>query len=236
MKHHFQPLVQKSAAVEVALVAGQEIDLLRSNAEKLNYKLSELLDEGTVHEDGFVRDAVALHKEVRETVKDLLRFQDQWGAKAEGQQVNQTFNILQVELGKESPETWSRIKNQLMENMGLNNANDGKRFGHSYVPPHESDKIHRLMKTRVVNPASPEYNDEKREEKKRKEEERKERRSKIKHIKIRASQGLGEETRRLDDGNKRDDEREMSLQGGPAGSRGTLLDLATGAKRELEVQ
>ena len=118
MKHHFQPLVQKSAAVEVALVAGQEIDLLRSNAEKLNYKLSELLDEGTVHEDGFVRDAVALHKEVRETVKDLLRFQDQWGAKAEGQQVNQTFNILQVELGKESPETWSRIKNQLMENMG----------------------------------------------------------------------------------------------------------------------
>ena len=82
------------------------------------------------------------------------------------------------------------------------------------------------------NPASPEYNEEKREEKKRKEEERKERRSKIKHIKIRASQGLGEETKEegLDDGNKRDDEREMALQGGPAGSRGTLLDLATGAK------
>ena len=35
MKHHFQPLVQKSAAVEVALVAGQEINLLRSNAEKI---------------------------------------------------------------------------------------------------------------------------------------------------------------------------------------------------------
>ncbi len=119
MKHHFQPLVQKSAAVEVALVAGQEIDLLRSNAEKLNYKLSELLDEGTVHEDGFVRDAVALHKEVRETVKDLMRFQDQWGPQGETQQVNQTFNILQVELNKESPETWARIKAQLQENMGV---------------------------------------------------------------------------------------------------------------------
>jgi hypothetical protein len=119
MKSHFQPLVQKSAAMEVALVAGQEIALLRSNAEKLNHKLSELLDEGTVHEDGFVRDAVALHKEVRETVKDLLRFQDQWGAKSDGQQVNQTFNILQVELGKESPETWMRIKRQLQENMGV---------------------------------------------------------------------------------------------------------------------
>ena len=119
MKHHFQPLVQKSAAIEVALVAGQEINLLRSNAEKLNHKLSELLDEGTVHEDGFVRDAVSLHKEVRETVKDLLRFQDQWGAQSDGQQVNQTFNILQVELGKESPETWMRIKKQLQENVGV---------------------------------------------------------------------------------------------------------------------
>jgi len=119
MKHHFQPLVQKTAAIEVALVAGQEINLLRSNAEKLNHKLSELLDEGTVHEDGFVRDAVSLHKEVRETVKDLLRFQDQWGAQSDGQQVNQTFNILQVELGKESPDTWMRIKRQLEENMGV---------------------------------------------------------------------------------------------------------------------
>jgi hypothetical protein len=82
------------------------------------------------------------------------------------------------------------------------------------------------------NPASPEYNDKKRDEKKRKEEEKKAQRSKIKHIKIRATQGLsGEEAPTpLDDGNKRDDEREMGLQGGPAGSRGHMLDLATGAK------
>ena len=44
MRHHFQPLVQ-SAAIEVALTAGNEIALLRSNAEKLNHKLSELMDE-----------------------------------------------------------------------------------------------------------------------------------------------------------------------------------------------
>ena len=119
MKHHFQPLVQKTAALEVALVAGDEIGLLRSNAEKLNQKLSELLDEGTVHEDGFVRDAVILHKEVRETIKDLLRFQDQWGPQSDGQQVNQTINVLQIELSKESPETWTRIKQQLQTNMGV---------------------------------------------------------------------------------------------------------------------
>ena len=82
------------------------------------------------------------------------------------------------------------------------------------------------------NPASPEYNEQKREEKKRKEEEKKERRSKVKHIKISSKQKLGgdESLDGLDDGNKRDEEREMGLQGGPAGSRGTLLDLATGAK------
>jgi predicted DNA-binding protein YlxM (UPF0122 family) len=120
MKNHFQPLVQKTAAIEVALRAGTEIELLRSNAERLNHKLSELLDEGSVHEDGFVRDAVSLHKEIRESVKDLMRFQDQWGAQSDTQQVNQTFNILQVELSKESPEVWARLKAQLTENMGVN--------------------------------------------------------------------------------------------------------------------
>ena len=120
MKHHFQQLVQKTAAIEVALRAGTEIELLRSNAERLNHKLSELLDEGSVHEDGFVRDAVSLHKEIRESVKDLMRFQDQWGAQSDSQQVNQTFNILQVELSKESPEVWARLKAQLTENMEVN--------------------------------------------------------------------------------------------------------------------
>jgi len=103
-----------------------------------------------------------------------------------------------------------------------------------YAPRSESNKLHSSANEDEdkYNPASPEYNDKKRDEKKRKEEEKKAQRSKIKHIKIRATQGLsGEEAPTpLDDGNKRDDEREMGLQGGPAGSRGHMLDLATGAK------
>jgi len=103
-----------------------------------------------------------------------------------------------------------------------------------YAPRSESDKMYSSANENEdkYNPASPEYNDKKRDEKKRKEEEKKAQRSKIKHIKIRATQGLsGEEAPTpLDDGNKRDDEREMGLQGGPAGSRGHMLDLATGAK------
>jgi len=103
-----------------------------------------------------------------------------------------------------------------------------------YSPRSESDKMYSSANEDEdkYSPADPEYNEQKREEKKRKAEEKKAKRAKVKHIKIRATQGLnGEESPSpLDDGNKRDDEREIGLAGGPAGSRGTLLDLATGAK------
>tara|TARA_R100000900_G_scaffold117835_1_gene92681 strand:- start:322 stop:1005 length:684 start_codon:yes stop_codon:yes gene_type:complete len=117
MKHHFQPLVQRSAATEVAITVGNEITVLRSNVEKLNNKLSELMEEGSVHEEGFVRNAVTLHKEVRESIKDLTGFQDKWGTQTDGTQVNQTINILKVELAKESPDSWKRIKNKLQAEM-----------------------------------------------------------------------------------------------------------------------
>ena len=103
-----------------------------------------------------------------------------------------------------------------------------------YAPRSESDKMYSSANEDEdkYSPADPDYNEKKREEKKRRVEEKKAKRDKIKHIKIRATQGLdGEESPSpLDDGNKRDDEREIGLAGGPAGSRGTLLDLATGAK------
>ena len=83
--------------------------------ERLNGKLNELMDEGSIHEDGFVRNAVTLHKEVRESIKDLTKFQEQWGTVGEGSQVNQTINILQVELAKESPDSWKRIKSKLQQ-------------------------------------------------------------------------------------------------------------------------
>jgi hypothetical protein len=117
MKHHFQPLVQRSAATEVAITVGNEITVLRSNVEKLNNKLSELMEEGSVHEEGFVRNAVTLHKEVRESIKDLTGFQDKWGVQNDGAQVNQTINILKVELAKESPDSWKRIKSKLQAEM-----------------------------------------------------------------------------------------------------------------------
>ncbi len=114
--------------------------------------------------------------------------------------------------------------------MPMGRGSDTRMYG----PRSDSDKMYSSANEDETkyNPADPEYNEQKREEKKRKIEERKAKRAKVKHIKISAKEGLsGEEAPTpLDDGNKRDDERELSLQGGPAGSRGTLLDLATGAK------
>ncbi len=118
MKHHFQPLVQRTAAVEVALTVGKELDILRGNVERLNDKLSELLSEGSVHEDGFVRDAVSLHKEGRESLKDMLKLNNDWGSDSNETTVNQTINVLKLEMSKESPETWSRIRAQLIEQAG----------------------------------------------------------------------------------------------------------------------
>ena len=106
-----------------------------------------------------------------------------------------------------------------------------------YAPRSESSHMYSSANENEdkYNPTSPEDNEKRAEVKKLKEEEAKKKAKEIKHIKIKPSQGLGQgsglETEPgLDDGNKRDDEREIGLQGGPAGSRGHLLDLATGAK------
>jgi len=115
MKHHFQPMVQRSAATEVAIQVGQEMSTLRTNTERLNERLNDFLDETSIHEDGFVRDAVTLHKEVRESIKDLLKLDERWGVQNDTPQINQTINVLKVELAKESPETWKRIRESLLE-------------------------------------------------------------------------------------------------------------------------
>ena len=106
-----------------------------------------------------------------------------------------------------------------------------------YAPRSESSRMYSSANEDEgkYSPTSPEDNERRAEKKKLKEEEAKKKVEEIKHLKIKPSQGLGagpglETEPGLDDGNKRDDEREIGLQGGPAGSRGHLLDLATGAK------
>jgi len=113
MKNHFQPLVKRSATAIVAVKVGEEVEVLRNNVQNLNGKLAQYMEETSIHDDGVVSDMVKLHKEVRETLKDLTKYQETW-AEPNKAVANNTINILKVELGKESPETWKRVKEKLL--------------------------------------------------------------------------------------------------------------------------
>ena len=113
MKHHFQPLVKRSATAVVSIKVGHEVEILRNNVEGLNGKLAQFMTETSIHDDGVISDMVRLHKEVRETLKDLSAYQEKW-AEPTANVANNTINVLKVELGKESPETWKRLKAKLL--------------------------------------------------------------------------------------------------------------------------
>ena len=115
MKHHFQPLVKKSSAAVVAIKVGEEVDILRNNVQGLNGKLAQYMLETNIHDDGVISDMVRLHKEVRETLKDLTAYQEKW-AEPTTNVANNTINVLKVELGKESPDVWKRVKASLLAN------------------------------------------------------------------------------------------------------------------------
>ena len=75
------------------------------------------MKESSVHDDGVIGDMVRLHKEVRETLKDLSMYQEKW-AEPTTNVANNTINVLKVELGKESPDVWKRVKASLLASGG----------------------------------------------------------------------------------------------------------------------
>ena len=115
LKHHLKPLVQKSAADIISVAAGKEMDIMRSNLERINGELGLFLDDADRNDPAYVKNIIGLHKEVRETLSTMVRFQEK--AMGETNQTIQadTVNILKVELAKESPEVWKRVRSKLME-------------------------------------------------------------------------------------------------------------------------
>ena len=113
MKEHFQPLVRRSSTAVVSIKVGEELGVIRNNTEKLNEKLTRYMDEVSIHDDNAIGDMVRLNKEIRESIKDLMAFQSQW-AQPEEKTVTNTINILKVEMAKESPETWMRVREALL--------------------------------------------------------------------------------------------------------------------------
>jgi|TARA_E500000305_G_C4028677_1_gene243366 hypothetical protein len=119
MKHHLKPIVKASAAPIIALAAGEEIEQLRKNAERLNGELGLMLDDADRNDPQYVRNLTGLSKEVRETVKDIIKIQEHTGlSDAQTTMKADTINILKIELAKESPEVWRRVRQTLMTQNG----------------------------------------------------------------------------------------------------------------------
>jgi len=114
IKHHLKPIVQKGAADLIIVEAGQEMESLRTNLSRINGELGHFLDDADRNDPQYVRNIVSLHKEVRETVKDMLRVQERAAGNTNETMNAQTINILKVELAKESPEVWARLRGKLI--------------------------------------------------------------------------------------------------------------------------
>jgi predicted transcriptional regulator len=114
LKHHLKPVVQQGAAELIIIEAGQEMDSLRNNLSRVNGELAHFLDDADRNDPQYVRNIVSLHKEVRETVKDIMRVQERAAGTTNEHMTAQTINILKVELAKESPEVWTRLRSKLM--------------------------------------------------------------------------------------------------------------------------
>ena len=115
LKHHLKPLVQKSAADIISIATGKEMDMMRSNLERVNGELGLFLDDADRNDPSYIKNLVSLHKEVRDTLTTMVKFQEKaMGENSQSIQAD-TVNILKVELSKESPEVWKRVRAKLLE-------------------------------------------------------------------------------------------------------------------------
>ena len=114
IRHHLKPLIQKTAAPLVAIRTGEEMGSLRSNVERLNGELGVFLDDADRKDPAYVKNITALHREDRETKGLMLKLQEKTIGDVQQTIQADTVNILKVELAKESPEVWKRIRNKLL--------------------------------------------------------------------------------------------------------------------------
>ena len=114
LKYHLKPVVQRGAANIIAIQAGNEMESIRDNLGRINGELQHFLDDADRNDPQYVRNVVSLHKEVRDTVNMMIKIQDRAVGNVTENLNAQTINILKVELAKESPEVWKRLRTKLI--------------------------------------------------------------------------------------------------------------------------
>lgn len=114
MKKHLQPLVQKHAAMDIARLDLNEIDLLAGNIGVLQDKVGELLND-TELSFKQIDSLTKLAKEIRESLKYLLEFKGQLIHKREETVIIKQVEIIQKVLIDKYPEVWTEIRDNVAE-------------------------------------------------------------------------------------------------------------------------
>ena len=114
MTKHLKPIVQQHAAMEVARIELNEIDLLSGNVDILQTKVQELLNN-TELSTKQIDSLTKLAKEVRESLKYLLEFKGQLVHKREETVIVQQVEIIQKVLIEKYPEIWTEIRDDVAE-------------------------------------------------------------------------------------------------------------------------
>jgi hypothetical protein len=114
IKNHLKPIVQKHAAMDIARMDLNEVDILSGNVSVLRDKIDELL-ENTELSTRQIDSLTKLAKEVRESLKYLLEFKGQLVHKREETVIIQQVEVIQRVLVERYPEIWTEIRDDVAE-------------------------------------------------------------------------------------------------------------------------
>ena len=119
MKHmnkHLKPIVQKSAAMEIAKRELNEVDMLADNIHRLEDKIEMLFDEDDLNPK-YIDSLTKLAKEIRESLKYMLEFKGQLVHKRQDTIIVAQMQVVQEVLAQQHPQVWLDIKSKLQEQL-----------------------------------------------------------------------------------------------------------------------
>lgn len=117
MKKHLKPIVQQSAALDVARVELNEIELLSQNVQMLQGKIQQFILDNEDLDFKTVDSLVKLSKEIRESLKYALEFKGKLVHKREETVVIQQIEVIQKVLIERYPEVWTEIRDDIAERL-----------------------------------------------------------------------------------------------------------------------
>jgi len=119
MKHmnkHLKPIVQKSAAMEIAKRELNEVDMLSDNIHRLEEKIEMLFAEDDLNPK-YIDSLTKLAKEIRESLKYMLEFKGQLVHKRQDTIIVAQMQVVQEVLAQQHPQVWLDIKKQMEDKL-----------------------------------------------------------------------------------------------------------------------